>query len=149
MQSIVALEPYLGSDPSLFLAGGITGCPDWQQELTALLQSSSLVLLNPRRPAFPIDDPYAAHAQIAWEHDHLRKATAIAFWFPCESLCPIVLFELGWAMSDKHIFIGVHPDYQRKQDVLIQTALARPHVQLVETLDELAQQVVDWADRLK
>lgn len=130
---------------SIFLAGGITGCPDWQQEMVKLLQDTNLILFNPRRADFPIYDPDAAQEQITWEHIHLRQADAILFWFPCETLCPITLYELGtWSMSGKQIFVGVHPDYQRRQDVEIQTKLVRPRVEIVYSLQELARQVKEY-----
>ena len=142
MRYIEALKVYVGPERSVFLAGGIVGCPDWQQELVLLLHNTDLVLLNPRRRHFPIDDPAAAPAQIAWEHRHLHAATAISFWFPCESLCPIVLYELGaWSMTDKPIFVGTHPQYQRRQDVIEQTRLARPDVPVVSSLAALADRV--------
>jgi hypothetical protein len=131
-------------DIKIFLAGGISGTPDWQAEMVELLgeQDNNLVLLNPRRKNFPIHDPSAAEAQIKWEHDQLRLADAILFWFPKETLCPIVLYELGaWSMTDKHLFVGVHPDYRRRQDVEIQTRLARQAIRIVYTLQELAQKV--------
>jgi Nucleoside 2-deoxyribosyltransferase like len=150
MRYIEALHTYTGQAPSLFLAGGITGCPDWQQEIVKALKDTSLALFNPRRASFPIADKNAAQAQIEWEHIHLRKATAISFWFPCETLNPIVLYELGaWSMTGKKLFVGVHPDYQRKQDVFIQTALARPDVQVVTGLDQLAQEIMSWVNQAK
>lgn len=133
-------------DLSVFLAGGITGCPDWQQEMRHLLGQTRLHVLNPRRADFPIGDPDAAMEQITWEHDHLRQASGILFWFPCETLCPIVLYELGaWSMAlGTPIFVGVHPDYVRLQDVRIQTHLIRPEVHIAADLEALADQVVRW-----
>ncbi len=129
---------------SVFLAGGITGCPDWQQELVALLDNSDLILFNPRRADFPIDDPSAALEQITWEHNYLRTADAVSFWFAKDTLQPITLYELGsWSMSDKPIFIGVHPEYPRRQDVEIQTKLIRPEVEIVYSLKKLAQQLLE------
>lgn len=129
----------------IFLAGGITGCPDWQQDMVKLLYDARLTLLNPRREDFPIHDPNAALEQITWEHEQLRFADAILFWFPCETICPIVLYELGaWSMTDKPIFVGVHPDYQKRQDVEIQTALVRPDVEIVYTLQDLAEQIREY-----
>ncbi len=129
---------------AVFLAGGIAGCPDWQAWMVKRLGDASVTLLNPCRAHFPINDPHAAEAQIIWEFAHLRRAYAILFWFPSETLCPIVLYELGaWSMTDKPIFIGVHPEYQRKSDVIIQTRLIRPHVQVVFSLEQLAQQILD------
>lgn len=150
MRSIEApqrYEPQPG-DTSVFLAGGIRGCHNWQQEMVRLLRESDLVVLNPRRTTFP-DEPAAAAAQIQWEHEHLRKANAIIFWFPHETLCPITLYELGaWSMTSKPLFVGVHPNYQRKLDVEIQSALARPDVTIVFSLPELAQQVQEFQRNL-
>ncbi len=130
---------------SVFLAGGITGCPNWQWEMGCKLEDEKVSLLNPRRKDFPINDPTASQKQIEWEFNHLRKADSILFWFPCETLCPIVLYELGaWSAKNKKIFVGCHPDYKRKQDVVIQTQLARPEVPVVFTLFDLAEQVKKW-----
>lgn len=132
---------------SIFMAGGITNCPNWQQEMKLLLGGPDLMLLNPRRADFPIGDPSAAEAQIKWEYQMLRMAGAIMFWFPKETLCPIVLYELGaWSKANigvksKRIFVGVHPEYARRQDVEIQTALARPKVRIVYSLKDMAMQI--------
>jgi hypothetical protein len=134
---------------SLFLAGGITGCPDWQSWMVERLARDRLVLLNPRRPDFPIHDPSAAPAQIAWEHRHLRLATGILFWFCAETLNPIVLYELGaWSMMDKPLFVGVHPAYARRQDVELQTRLVRRDIQIVYSLEALAAQACAWGEVL-
>lgn len=133
------------TSPSVFLAGGITGCPNWQSVIVEQLRNTPLTLFNPRREQFPIHDLAASAFQIRWEHDHLRKADAILFWFPCETLCPIALYELGaWSMTNKPIFVGVHPQYQRHQDVQIQTALVRPDVEIVNSLEDLANLVLNW-----
>lgn len=127
---------------SVFLAGGITGCRDWRAEVVAQLMNSNLTLFNPLRPNFPIDDPSASVFQIQWEHEYLRKATAILFWFPAETLCPITLYELGaWSMTTKPLFVGVHPDYTRIADVELQTRLVRPDVEIVYSVQALAAQL--------
>jgi len=79
MKYIEALNIYEGNDKSLFLAGGITGCPNWQADLTDLFKDENIVLLNPRRRNFPINDPSASEQQIKWAYEHLRKATAVSF----------------------------------------------------------------------
>lgn len=80
--------------PSLFLAGGITNTPVWQDVVCDALQDLDIVVLNPRRKDWP-DDPAEIKRQIQWEYRMLRHADMIAFWFPKESVCPISLFELG------------------------------------------------------
>jgi len=145
MHVIAAPEEWTGQQRSLFLAGGISGCGDWQSRLVGLLNGLDLVALNPRRDNYPWHEPSAAEEQIRWEFRHLRRATAILFWFPCETLCPIALYELGaWSMTDKPLFVGAHPDYARRLDLLIQTRLVRPAVSIAATLEELAEQVRRW-----
>ena len=134
-----ALESW---EKSVFLAGGITGCPEWQKEMIEMLSDMDYVLFNPRRDDFPMDDPYQIAGQITWEFSAMRVAKAILFWFPEETLCPIVLYELGaWSMTDKPIFVGVHPAYERRSDVFVQTSLARSDVKVVYSLRALADQV--------
>jgi hypothetical protein len=134
------------ADPgrSLFLGGGISGCPDWQREMIYLLDGIDLTILNPRRASFDMSDSSMHVQQIGWEYAHLRIASAILFWFPCETLCPITLYELGaWSMTDKALFIGTHPRYARKDDIIVQTCFVRPDIQVVHSLDALAQRVMD------
>ena len=148
MQIIVApsLNKWSGGSSTLFLAGGITGCPDWQTDLLRLLADTDLVVFNPRRKDFPIGDPNAALEQIAWEHHVLRQADIISFWFPKETLCPITLYELGaWSMTQKPLCVGMHPEYQRRQDVEIQTALARADISIVYDLVQLAGSIIQLA----
>lgn len=129
---------------SVFLAGGITNCPDWQAEIVEKLDHTDLLLLNPRRAQFPIDDPNAAEEQIKWEYKYLHKADSILFWFPSETLCPIVLYELGyWNNSFKKLFIGIHPDYKRKRDVEIQTKLEMVKQTFFYDLNDLANEVIE------
>ncbi|MDY6902992.1 MAG: nucleoside 2-deoxyribosyltransferase domain-containing protein [Cyanobacteriota bacterium] len=140
---IEALEEFNGQGDAIFLAGGISGCPDWQSQMVELLEPSPWIILNPRRANFPIHEPDASRQQIAWEYKHLRLASAILFWFPKETICPIVLYELGaWSMTDKPLFIGVHPNYPRRQDVEIQTSLVRPEVKIVYSLQDLAEKIL-------
>jgi hypothetical protein len=146
---VEALSEFDGPGPSLFLAGGITGCPDWQSQVVPLLAEQPLTLLNPRRTNFPIHDPSASVQQIEWEHRHLHRASAILFWFPCETLCPITLYELGaWSMTSKPLFVGTHSDYRRRLDVVVQTWLARPTIEVASSLEALADQVKEWSRKL-
>ena len=145
MHYVEAPAEYEGPLPSIFLAGGITGCEVWQPRVGDMLAALEVAVLNPRRDNYPWHDPSAAEEQIRWENRHLRKATGILFWFPCETLCPIALYELGaWSMTEKPLCVGAHPDYARRLDILIQTRLVRPAVTIVATLEELAEQVRRW-----
>ena len=136
---------------SVFLAGGIVGCPDHQAKICGKLKSlpDNLIVFNPRRENFPINDSSAAEAQIRWEYTMLRRVDLISFWFPKETLCPIVLLELGlWLVQDKPLIIGVHPDYVRRQDVEIQTSLARPDIKIVYSVDDIVKGIKFWYGKL-
>lgn len=119
----------------LFLAGGISGCPDWQKDAEEYLIPLPGVLINPRRQGHLA--PEFEAEQVAWEHAALRVSRAILFWFPKETLCPITLFELGaWSMTDKPLFVAIHPEYQRRVNVLTQLYLARPGMKVADSLKE-------------
>jgi len=142
MKYIEAPEQYKGIQPSVFLAGGITSCDNWQRRMTDLLGDTDMVVLNPRRERFDVDDPDAVRDQIAWEFEHLRRATVRLFWFPSQTLCPITLFELGtWSGPGKPLLVGLDREYQRRTDVEIQLSLARRDVRVAYSLDELAEQL--------
>lgn len=129
----------------LFLAGGITSCDDWQKEIIKEFKYiNNLTIYNPRREIFPINDPNAAEEQITWEYNHLKSCDYILFWFAKGSLNPIVLYEIGrfGTSSNKQIFIGIDPLYERKLDVEIQTKLSRPDIQILYSIEELANQVI-------
>jgi hypothetical protein len=81
--------------------------------------------------------------QIEWEFEMLQRADLVSFWFPSETLCPITLFELGIQIgSNRRVVVGCHPDYARKYDVIKQLELARNYVQVVFSLEELAEHIV-------
>lgn len=135
MRHIRAPEPFTGQGRTLFLAGGITNCPDWQSRAATLLADTpGLTVLDPRRRDF---DPSATVAQIQWEHHHLHRADVILFWFaPGGSVQPITLYELGVHVTrDVPLAVGADPAYPRRIDVETQLALARPGLTVHDTLD--------------
>lgn len=128
-----------GGGPTLFLAGGISGCGDWQSALIARLPTLDVTALNPRRRRFDVRDASVTVEQIEWEFRHLRRASVIAFWFPAESVCPIALYELGaWSERATALVVGADPLYPRRVDVIEQLRLARPSIAVAGSLDELA-----------
>lgn len=132
----------------LFLAGGITNCPNWQASALHLLQSASwlkapLVVMNPRREDFNVKDPSESERQIKWEHAMLNTADGVFFWFPKDTLCPITLFELGkMAPRGMPLFVGCDPGYQRKKDVEVQLGLIRPEVTVRSTMEKTVGDVL-------
>ena len=133
-------EPH-DKDVSVFLAGGITNCPNWQKKVIETIKNTysivtdSLVLFNPRRDNFPIHDKSAASQQIEWEFDMIEKCNVFSMYFSSgESDQPICMYELGRnilrmqmrypADWQDRIIVSVEDGYHRIQDVLIQTELA-------------------------
>jgi hypothetical protein len=130
---------------SIFLAGGISGCPDWQKYVaTDLLDKTNLNIYNPRRSDFNVNNKNDSVEQIKWEYKRLHLADVILFWFPKETLCPITLFELGsWLHINKPLVIGCHPDYQRLLDVDVQTNLARPKTKIYNNLGDMIDVIMN------
>lgn len=146
MKLIVAPTEYKGRDRiRLFMGGGISNCTVWQDTFARYFadQPDDVVLVNPRRDDFDVTNKAMEEQQIKWEFEQLRHCNRVCFWFPCETLCPITLFELGDMLhsSKAKVFVGCHPDYKRKRDVKIQVALRRPEIVVVPSIKQLALQV--------
>ena len=141
MRVITAPEPLdiRDDEVAVFLAGGITDCPNWQaeiiRELKATASDTKIVLLNPRRDSFPIGDPDAAEEQITWEFKALEHMDIFSMYF-CSGTSdqPICMYELGRNICRMqmrfpfdwidHIVISTESEYKRFRDVVIQTELA-------------------------
>lgn len=151
---VEAPEEYDGDLPSIFLAGGITACPDWQAEVVAALPglASNVAVFNPRRASFDVANPFGAAEQVAWEFRHLRRAWVTLFWFPaCDpavTVQPIALYELGAAAeSNRLIAVGVDDGYPRAADVRMQLGLIRPNQLVHGSLSETVEEAVELVGR--
>lgn len=140
MKVITAVENYNKQENDIFcfLAGGITNCQEWQDRVIELLSDvdNNLVVFNPRRKNFPINDPNASLEQIQWEFDKLEQCDIFSMYFdgPTKSDQPICFYELGRnieRMKQKfryswmnRLVISCNSNFKRFNDVLIQTKLA-------------------------
>lgn len=141
-------KPFFGK--SIFLAGGITSCPDWQALASDAIQhyAPDVMVYNPRRANFPMDDPTAAREQIEWEHNMLLISTVVMFWFPkSEVMQPISLFELGKHFDRRsesgEIVVGASPEYPRYEDIKIQLELEHPNFPVYTTLNDTVMRTLD------
>lgn len=130
----------------VFLGGGIGECPDWQEEFIELFEDmpvKPVQLFNPRW-----EYNWTSLQQIEWEFDRLRESDIIILWFSRGGMNRIVFYELGmWINSTgRKAFIGMDPLFDRKEDVVIQTKLARPELPIYNNLDDLARAVTDEID---
>ena len=145
------LAPHYDNGISIFLAGGIGECPNWQAQVVKLFEQKykgrhSLVLCNPRRNEDFAKDDAAAREQITWDFNALQLCDYVLFWFPKESICPIALFELGVQLGGikglgVELFVGWHPEYPRRFDLETQIALANPGP-TAHSLEELVDQIL-------
>lgn len=146
MKIVVAPEKYNlnPNDLKVFLGGGITDCEDWQSQTIASLQREltvlpsqiydNIVIFNPRRAMFDITDKNAAVEQIEWEFMMLEQMDIFSMYFSREQIQPICLYELGRNLLNmkarfpksflQRICISCPKEYERSQDVSIQTSLA-------------------------
>ena len=129
---------------AIFLAGGITGCVNWQKVAkNALMKSNKYdFIVNPRRENFDLLDVDVAEEQIQWEADQLQRCNEILFWFSSETVQPITLFELGRYCTKKPIIhVGCDPEYSRKFDVKTQMSIYRPDIKIWDNLDDMLEYV--------
>lgn len=156
MKVVTAPNDYAaGGVISVFLAGGISDCWNWQEAVINKLREMeengydmrSLVVFNPRRPSFDVGNPGDTTKQINWEYYWLDCCDIFSMYFcNSESVQPICMYELGRNLLKKSndweddgncycssVLISIEKGYKRTDDVLIQTELAtsgliRPYV---------------------
>ena len=130
---------------TVFLAGGITGCTNWQEQVISELihlsdyyDLSNVVIFNPRRDNFDIADTNAEIEQIKWEYERLKRCNIFSCFFEAnEWLQPIALYEMGKWSTKKPSVITVQKGYLRERDVLIQTALDKLQVSYIPNEDAI------------
>jgi len=121
--------------PSVFLAGGITKCEDWQSKVIKRLEPYNITIFNPRRKIFDISDKTEAIRQISWEFHRLEEMDIFSMYFcNSESDQPICMYELGRYLCrmqerfpddwEDRVVVSVEEGYSRALDVFVQTRLA-------------------------
>ena len=168
MKIITAPEKYdlKENEISVFLAGGITNCEEWQNKIIDYLKDNpyndlnDLVVFNPRRENFPIDDKSAAQEQIEWEFNNIERCDIFSIYF-CGGISdqPICMYELGRnilrlqnrfpANWQERIVISIEEEYKRKDDVIIQTRLATNNITSIAVGKEKEDDLISThADRI-
>lgn len=108
----------------------------------------NLIVFNPRRNDFDLNNKDMTREQIAWEYRQINACQAISFWFTSDTIQPITLFELGKClmMKEKKLFVGFDPSYERAEDIEVQVGLANPTLPLYTSLIELQNAINRWAE---
>lgn len=148
-QIIIAPSAEKPEHISVFLAGGITNCKEWQKIVIEELKDEEVSIFNPRQAHFDVNDKNASWKQILWEYEHLEQMDIFSMYF-CndDSDQPICMYELGRNIVrmqnrypndwEKRIVISVEDGYRRKQDVLIQMQLCAGNVFVEGDADPVA-----------
>lgn len=139
MKVIKAPEVYTATadEVKVFVAGGLQKC-DWQYEFFDELRqdyinTKDVVMYNPRRDDFDVSNPAMEVEQITWEFNQLTglasdpKYIFSMYFDNSESPQPICFYELGRYLTmvkPENCIITVHPEFFRRNDVIIQTSLA-------------------------
>lgn len=136
-QVIIAPSDEIQLYPSVFLAGGITDCKDWQKDVIDELKNEKITIFNPRQEHFNVANKMSSIVQIFWEYKRLEQMDIFSMYFcNSNSAQPICLYELGRYVVrmqnrfpsdwEKRIIISVENGYKRKDDIIIQTGLCAP-----------------------
>lgn len=135
MKVITAPEYYVPTreEITVFLAGGITNCENWQKEVIDYLKSlpeektDKLVIYNPRRDKWPKNsDTEEIRRQINWEADYIRSAIIFTMYFTNteKSDQPICFYELGkYANNRLNDIISYQEGFKRALDVEFQMSI--------------------------
>ena len=156
MKVITAPEKYeiQENDICAFLAGGISGCPNWQKKVLARIKNlekevggdafDNLIIFNPRRDKFDVKSKDLANEQIEWEFKYLNRMDIFSMYFCKETIQPICLYELGRYIEvmkkrfpetfRERVLISVEPKYERAVDVVIQANLALEYENAPESM---------------
>ncbi|THV06298.1 hypothetical protein K435DRAFT_773274 [Dendrothele bispora CBS 962.96] len=140
-------------DKSIFLAGSIEmgKAEDWQAKLTSTLSNLDLAyhleltVLNPRRESWDpswvqdISNPQF-RGQVEWELDCQDRADVIAMYLHPDTKAPISLLELGLLAKSGKMVVCCPEGFYRRGNV--QIVCKRYGISLVESMDELVQEVV-------
>ena len=144
---------------SVFLAGGIQKTEKWQNKVISSLserfKNDRVVVLNPRRDNFPINDKTESFRQISWEFGALESADVFTMFFAGgESDQPICMFEYGKhlerRMAEKdlgRLVVSSDEGYKRLVDVVVQTSLAAESVRVNRGLENHIRKIIKVVEK--
>lgn len=138
----------------LFMAGGISGCWNWQDALYQAvayhldrllptgweLDNKPFTIASPRRAHGLEKDGNAAAEQIAWEYAAMSRTAFTSFYFTRDTVQPITLLELGKHLSQPwgNQITACELGYERAFDVYTQTSLSLEDTALNPGVEERA-----------
>ena len=126
---------------TVFLAGGINKCKEWQKEVIKELELEEISIFNPRQENFNINDKSNSFKQIKWEFERLEQMEIFTIYFcNSESVQPICMYELGRNIVrmqnrfpydwQNRIVISIEEGYTREEDIIIQLSLCAPQLSI-------------------
>ena len=150
----------------VFLAGGVIPDNDWRDEVIAYFKEKwkhkkGIVFFSPVRPTCNFNDVDDLRKQIEWEQKYINACGMLdSFYFPDSQYHqPMSFYELGrcigkrkqdpfgnWRGND--VFISVNKNYFRKNDIIIQTEVAKvgKNAKEVESVAEFAEHLMGYLE---
>ena len=141
---LVAPERRTFEGPSVFLAGGITNSPRWQDDVITYLTATldGITIFNPRRPNDFGDVTVEYERQVIWELDHIFTADLVLFWFPAAE-CRITRIEFGLVVGhNKPVVVGADPQFHNYYYLTLLTQ--RYNIPLYDQFDALLTATQAW-----
>lgn len=161
---LIAPEEREIKEPFIFLAGPIQGAPDWQSKAIEIIHTiNPLVLIaNPRRPLFPIDNENAFDEQVDWETKYLNKAGEnglILFWLaketeiiPGRAYAQTTRWELA-TWKERHVVhgvklvIGIEEGFLGEKYIRKMLTKENPDIQVLNSLEEICKTALLFLDK--
>jgi len=150
----VVLAPRIDSEHPDKLRIFLAGCAntDWRKEFVKYFdEDDDVVFLDPKREDWDLMNKSMMEEQVTWEFVKQKNADIMVFYYNAGSVCPITLLEFGlWGLSKgTPMVVGVTSDYEKHDDIILQTKLARPETRIVESLYELSYETKSKIDKLE
>jgi hypothetical protein len=132
--------PNVNISNSIFLAGE-THMSGWQTYVIDELFGTDLIIFDPR-----VIVESNIEGQIDWERKRIEYSNIILFWFAQNSVNPTMFFEFCDVLAKgvKKVFVGCHPLYSYKNEVMIHAKHISPKLYVYNRLDEMVINIKEF-----
>lgn len=136
---------------AIFLAGP---CPrfnyreaDWREKIYDLFDALEFrgVLINPTNDKFDTYNNDELRLQTDWEHEGMKRASAIIFWMDRSNDHPgfTTNVEIGMWLGKKGVFAAMPPECTKNANRYIRIKLEEAGQKVYDSLEDVVQAVVD------
>ena len=160
-ENLIIPTNYIETENSVvFLAGPITGAPNWHEKAIEIFQdlAPDLFIASPKLPDFVGEGAVSYNDQVAWESHYLNEAGkkgVIMFWLAEEEKHSCYYqhartsrFELGEWMAkhqseNANLVVGIASDFPGRQYIKLRLTNDCPKIPLVNSLYDACESVTN------